>query len=342
MKLAPLARALGERLRERLEAPAAGTDPSPAAGTAGPAARDADYARVLEALAHDPVPLDELATRTGFGVPALSSMLLLLNSTAPSPVSAEGATNDDTRARQTEPTALSFRLAGQHRAACVHDEKKRTPICASAHAIDPAVAGLPAACAKDAPPVMAKTCSSSNRRPRPRRSTSTSARTSPSWPPTAMCAISCPRRARSIPTRSSRCSTPSSTRTKNTSMRSPRPRRRPKPSTSRPTWTAKAKQSAGIGEILRERGLLKGGTCTASCSRKSRRKRSRTVDHPRELSLDLVNAQQARPRTRLPRRLQPVAGALAQGPRGLSPDACNHPLPHDRRARGRNRSVQAA
>jgi DNA processing protein len=77
-ELAPLARALGERLRERLEAPAPGAAPSPTAGTAGPTARDADYARVIEAFAHDPVALDELATRTGFSVPALSSMLLLL------------------------------------------------------------------------------------------------------------------------------------------------------------------------------------------------------------------------------------------------------------------------
>lgn len=74
-ELAPLARALGERLRERLDAPEAGEAPPPAAPIAQ---RDADYIRVLEALAYDPVGLDELATRTGFGVPALSSMLLLL------------------------------------------------------------------------------------------------------------------------------------------------------------------------------------------------------------------------------------------------------------------------
>lgn len=74
-ELAPLARALGERLRERLDAPL----PSPT--VAAPALaqpRDADYTRLLAALGHDPVALDELAARTGFGVPALSSMLLLL------------------------------------------------------------------------------------------------------------------------------------------------------------------------------------------------------------------------------------------------------------------------
>lgn len=75
-ELAPLARALGERLRERLEAP----PPAPTAA-AIPAVghrRDADYLRLLAALGHDPVALDELAARTGFGVPTLSSMLLLL------------------------------------------------------------------------------------------------------------------------------------------------------------------------------------------------------------------------------------------------------------------------
>ncbi|HSX59475.1 MAG TPA: DNA-processing protein DprA [Tahibacter sp.] len=75
-ELAPLARALGERLRERLDAPVPTAEAGPVAMPA--AARDADYTRVLAALGHDPVSLDELAARTGFGVPALSSMLLLL------------------------------------------------------------------------------------------------------------------------------------------------------------------------------------------------------------------------------------------------------------------------
>ncbi|MBL8299976.1 MAG: DNA-protecting protein DprA [Rhodanobacteraceae bacterium] len=76
-ELAPLARALGERLRERLDAPtvpAAASAPPAAGGTA----RDTEYLRVLAALGHDPISLDELALRTGFSVPALSSMLLLL------------------------------------------------------------------------------------------------------------------------------------------------------------------------------------------------------------------------------------------------------------------------
>lgn len=73
-ELAPLAQALGERLRERLAAP-----PQEAtAHTAPGPSRDADYVRVLAALGHDPVGLDELAVRTGFGIPELSSMLLLL------------------------------------------------------------------------------------------------------------------------------------------------------------------------------------------------------------------------------------------------------------------------
>lgn len=75
-ELAPLARALGDRLRAHLAAPSAAV---PATAQAAPAAtRDADYERVLAALGHDPVGLDELALRTGLGVAALSSMLLLL------------------------------------------------------------------------------------------------------------------------------------------------------------------------------------------------------------------------------------------------------------------------
>lgn len=73
-ELAPLAQALGERLRERLAAP----PQAAAAPAASGSTRDADYVRVLAALGHDPIGLDELATRTGFGIPELSSMLLLL------------------------------------------------------------------------------------------------------------------------------------------------------------------------------------------------------------------------------------------------------------------------
>lgn len=71
--LAPLAQALGERLRQHLLPPAS----IDAVAVAAPA-RDADYGRVLAALGHDPTGLDELSARTGLGVAALSSMLLLL------------------------------------------------------------------------------------------------------------------------------------------------------------------------------------------------------------------------------------------------------------------------
>lgn len=71
--LAPLAQALGERLRQHL-APTASLGTVPAAAPA----RDADYSRVLAALGHDPTSLDALSARTGLGVAALSSMLLLL------------------------------------------------------------------------------------------------------------------------------------------------------------------------------------------------------------------------------------------------------------------------
>jgi DNA processing protein len=77
-ELAPLARALGDRLRERLAALTLPAAPETPVGAAPAASRDADYARVLAALGHDLIGLDELAARTGFGVPALSSMLLLL------------------------------------------------------------------------------------------------------------------------------------------------------------------------------------------------------------------------------------------------------------------------
>lgn len=71
-ELAPLAAALGQRLRERLQA-----DPPATTVVAAPA-RDADYEALLAALGHDPVALDELNQRTGQPVAALSSMLLVL------------------------------------------------------------------------------------------------------------------------------------------------------------------------------------------------------------------------------------------------------------------------
>ncbi|MFC4820158.1 DNA-processing protein DprA [Dokdonella ginsengisoli] len=73
-ELAPLAQSLGARLRERLAAPDA---PAPSAPP-HPRPRDPDYARLLDALGHDALGIDQLAARTGLAVPALSSMLLML------------------------------------------------------------------------------------------------------------------------------------------------------------------------------------------------------------------------------------------------------------------------
>ncbi|WP_257387161.1 DNA-processing protein DprA [Tahibacter caeni] len=75
-ELAPLARALGDRLRARLAEPLQAATAEPPDGAT--AAHDAEYVKVLAALGYDPVSLDELASRTGLGVAALSSMLLLL------------------------------------------------------------------------------------------------------------------------------------------------------------------------------------------------------------------------------------------------------------------------
>lgn len=75
-ELAPLAAAQGQRLRDRLAAPGA-VGPGEAASPGMPA-RDADYARLLAALGHDPASLDELAERTGLSIAALASMLLVL------------------------------------------------------------------------------------------------------------------------------------------------------------------------------------------------------------------------------------------------------------------------
>lgn len=78
-ELAPLAQDLGARLRERLAAmPAA--DSATGAIAPAPAAppRDPDYERLLAALGHDALGIDQLAARTGLAVAALSSMLLML------------------------------------------------------------------------------------------------------------------------------------------------------------------------------------------------------------------------------------------------------------------------
>jgi len=76
-ELAPLARRLGASLRERLDVPA--TETADAAASPPPArAADPDYARLFAALETDPLGIDTLAARSGLPVPALASMLLML------------------------------------------------------------------------------------------------------------------------------------------------------------------------------------------------------------------------------------------------------------------------
>ena len=76
-ELAPLARRLGASLRERLDAP--GADAADAIPTApSTRATDPDYARLFAALETDPLDIDTLAARSGLAVPALASMLLML------------------------------------------------------------------------------------------------------------------------------------------------------------------------------------------------------------------------------------------------------------------------
>lgn len=75
--LAPAARALGSELALRLSAPAA-TAAAPAGAVDGGRHADPQYQRLLDALGHDPVALDELAGRTGQPAAELSSMLLML------------------------------------------------------------------------------------------------------------------------------------------------------------------------------------------------------------------------------------------------------------------------
>jgi DNA processing protein len=67
---------LADHLRERLAAD--GSAPVGFSGAAPAPARDPDYARLLASIDHAPAALDELAARTGLGVAALSSMLLVL------------------------------------------------------------------------------------------------------------------------------------------------------------------------------------------------------------------------------------------------------------------------
>jgi DNA processing protein len=75
-ELAPMARELGADLARRLDAP----EPARAPADRGAGARrdDPDYARLLDALGHDPQSLDALGARTGLTMAALSSMLLML------------------------------------------------------------------------------------------------------------------------------------------------------------------------------------------------------------------------------------------------------------------------
>ncbi|MGA0587677.1 DNA-processing protein DprA [Dyella sp. KRB-257] len=73
--LAPAARALGAELALRLAAAPADAG----VGGSGPHGHaDPQYRRLLDALGHDPVPLDELVARTGQPAAELSSMLLML------------------------------------------------------------------------------------------------------------------------------------------------------------------------------------------------------------------------------------------------------------------------
>lgn len=73
--LAPSARALGAELATRL-AGASGSKVVTSASSAG--REDPQYRRLMEALGHDPVALDELVARTGQPPSELSSMLLML------------------------------------------------------------------------------------------------------------------------------------------------------------------------------------------------------------------------------------------------------------------------
>lgn len=76
-EVAPLAARLGAELRSRLAAAGPDDAPEPSAGL-GTRARDPDYRKLLAALGADPAGIDTLAERTGLPVPALSSMLLVL------------------------------------------------------------------------------------------------------------------------------------------------------------------------------------------------------------------------------------------------------------------------
>lgn len=77
-ELRPLALELGERMRGLLAEPIAAEVTAAASSPEAPrqAAADPEYARLWQALGHDPVGIDELVVRTGMTVSALSSMLM--------------------------------------------------------------------------------------------------------------------------------------------------------------------------------------------------------------------------------------------------------------------------
>ena len=192
-------------------------------------------------------------------------------------------------------------------------------------------------------PPWPRTSSSSNRPPRPRRSTSTWARTSPSWPPTAMSATWCRRKVRS-------------TRPTDFAMRYELIEKNEKHVEA----IAKAAKSADAiypgdrpgsrrrGDQLAHRRDPEGarpaqgqGRCSAWSSPRSRpRAIKEAMDNPRADRRRPGRCPAGAARAGLPGRLQPVAGAVAQGaarpvrrPRAVAGAA------HDRRARGRDRSL---
>ncbi len=76
-ELRPLALELGERMRGLLAEPATGMGAgTPTRRDTASPGDDPEYARLWQALGHDPVGIDELVARTGLSVSALSSMLM--------------------------------------------------------------------------------------------------------------------------------------------------------------------------------------------------------------------------------------------------------------------------
>jgi DNA processing protein len=77
-ELAPLARRLGVSLRERLNTQPVHGNESGNDRSGDDRTDDPDYASLFAALGHDPLGIDQLAARSGLPVPALASMLLML------------------------------------------------------------------------------------------------------------------------------------------------------------------------------------------------------------------------------------------------------------------------